>query len=74
MENNIFKAGDIIRLKKDTFWYKIGLLCEIINTEPFDNSRVKIIGGTLDSEIGKLKYANLKLFELVERGKNGMLI
>ena len=74
MENNIFKVGDIIRLKEDTFWYRIGLLCEIINAEPFDNARVKIIGGTLNSEIGKLKYANLRLFELVERGKNGMLI
>lgn len=74
MENNIFKVGDIIRLKEDTFWYRIGLLCEIINNEPFDNARVKIIRGTLNSEIGKLKYANLKLFELVERGKNGMLI
>ena len=74
MGNNIFKVGDIIRLKEDTFWYKIGLLCKIVEAEPFDNARVEIIGGTLNSEIGKLKYANLKLFELVERGKNDMLI
>ena len=74
MSSNIFKIGDIIRLTQDTLIYNAGLLCEIINAEPFDNARVKLIGGIPDSEIGKLKYANLKIFELVERKENGMYI
>lgn len=74
MSSNIFKIGDIIRLTQNTLFYNAGLLCEIINAEPFDNARVKIIGGTLDSEIGILKYANLKIFELVKRKENGMYI
>lgn len=70
----MFKIGDIIRLTQDTMFYEEGLLCEITNNEPFDNARVKIIGGTFDSEIGNLKYANLKIFELVERKEHGMFI
>lgn len=75
MKSNIFNIGDTLRLKQATWFYDAGLLCEIINAEPFDNARVRIIGGTFDSDIGKSKYANLKLFELVERGKkNGLYI
>ena len=70
----MFKNGDIIRLKVDTWFYNKGLLCRIINAEPIDKARVEIIGGTFNSYIGCTKYANLKLFELVERKNDGLYI
>lgn len=70
----MFIKDDIIRLKIDTFAYNKGLLCKVIEAEPFDNARVEIIGGTIYNAIGCTKYANLKIFELVERTKNGLYI
>ena len=70
----IFRQGDIVRLKQDVLFYEAGLLCRIINAEPFNNARVEIIGGTSNNDIGCKKYANLKLFELVERKNDGLYI
>ena len=70
----MFRNGDIIRLKVDTWFYEAGLLCRIINAEPIDNASVEIIGGTFNNVIGCKKYANLKLFELVKRAKDGLYI
>lgn len=70
----MFRNGDIVRLKEDTLFYNKGLLCRIINAKPFDNAEVEIIGGTLNNNIGSFKYANLKIFELVERKNNGLYI
>lgn len=70
----MFRNGDIIRLKVDTWFYEEGLLCRIINAEPFDNAMVEIIERTSNNVIGCKKYANLKLFELVERKNNGLYI
>lgn len=70
----MFSNGDIIRLKQDTLFYDAGLLCRIINAKSFDNAEVEIIGGTLNNDIGSIKYANLKIFELVERGRDGLYI
>lgn len=70
----MFKNGDIVRLKIDTFAYNKGLLCKVIEAEPFDNARVEIIGGTIHNDVGCNKYANLKIFELVERRVNGLYI
>lgn len=70
----MFIKDDIIRLKMDTFAYNKGLLCKVIEAEPFNNARVEIMGGTIYNDIGCTKYANLKIFELVRRGKDGMYI
>ena len=70
----MFRNGDIVRLKGNTLFYNAGLLCRVINAEPFDNAEVEIIGGTIHNDIGCTKYANLKIFELVRRGKDGMYI
>lgn len=70
----MFRNGDIVRLKEDTLFYDAGLLCRVINAEPIDNASVEIIGGTFNKDIGCNKYANLKIFELVERKNNGLYI
>lgn len=48
----IFIKYDIIILKMDTFAYNKGLLCKVIEAEPFDNARVEIIGGTIHNDMG----------------------
>ena len=70
----MFIKDDIIRLKIDTSAYNKGLLCKVIEAEPFNNARVEIIQGTIYNDIWCIKYANLKIFELVRRGKDGMYI
>lgn len=70
----MFIKDDIIRLKVDTFAYNKGLLCKVIEAEPFDNTRVEIIGGTIYNDIGCTKYVNLKLFELAKRTKDELYI
>jgi len=66
--------GDIVRLKESTLFYDEDLLCRIINAEPFDNARVEIIGGTFIADIGKIKYANLNIFEIVRSESVGLYI
>ena len=70
----MFRNGDIIRLKVNTLFYNKGLLCRIIKDKPFDNASVEIVGGSFHNDIGSIKYANLKLFELVKRGRDGLYI
>ena len=70
----MFRNGDIVRLKEDTLFYDSGLLCRIINAEPIDNVRVEIIGGTFNADIGKIKYANLNIFEIVKGERVGLYI
>ena len=70
----MFKVGDIVRLKEDTLFYDAGLLCKIIKVEPFNHAEVEIIGGTFNSDIGSIRFADLKLFELVKRRRDGLYI
>lgn len=69
-----FIKGDIVRLKESTLAYNKGLLCRIIEVEPFYNAKVEIIGGTFNADIGRIKYANLKILEIVKGGMNGLYI
>nr|DAN87219.1 MAG TPA: hypothetical protein [Caudoviricetes sp.] len=70
----MFIKGDIVRLKESTLAYNKGLLCKILDAEPFYNAKVEIVGGTFDNDIGKVKYANLKLFEIVRGERVGLYI
>ena len=65
---------DIIKLKEDAVFYPKGLLCKVLNAQPFDNARVEIVGGTFNDNIGKVKYADLSIFELVRREQVGFYI